>query len=278
MKDSPLPHLVCVSGLPRSGSTLICQLLDHHPSIYAPGHSSPLLPALLGLRRDLSHDEFLLAQLDHADQLVLDRLTRAYRGFLSGWFGETDLPVVVDKHRGWLNHLDLLLHLAPDAKLVVCVRELGQVWGSIEAQHQKSVVLDFPDRSADLSPYARADRFFGAEGVAGFPLAAIEASQDYPEAMRSRLFFVIFEHLMAQPEAVLADLFAWLELPAQAISLDRLCTAPHESDSYYRLKYPHRRQTGLRAPAPHVVPARISAALRERFSWFYSTFYPGIMK
>ncbi len=271
----PLQRLVCVTGLPRSGSTLICQLLGHHPSIYSPGHSSPLLSALLGLRRELSHDEFLLAQLDQAGPLVLERLSRAYRGFLSGWFAETDLPLAVDKHRGWLNQLDLLLHLVPDAKLIVCVRELGQVWGSIEAQHKKSVLLDFPDRSADLSPFARADRFFGPEGVIGFPLAAIEASQDYPEEVRSRLYFLVFEHFMAEPQAVLASLFAWLELPPHAIALDRLNVVPHESDSYYRLKYPHRRHSHFSAPAPHIVPQRIANILREKFAWFYTTFYPG---
>jgi len=271
-----LPRLVCVTGLPRSGSTLLCQLLDHHPDVYSPGHSSPLLPALLGLRRELSHDEFLLSQLDQHGELVLERLKRAYRGFLSGWFGETDAPTVVDKHRSWLSQLDLLVHLVPNAKLIVCVRELSQIWGSIEAQHQKSLLLDFPDRTADLSAYARADRFFGPDGVVGSPLASIEASQDYSEALRSRLYFLVFEHFMAEPESVLADLFKWLELPPHGIALDRLSAAPHESDSYYRLKYPHRRRTRFQPPTAHQIPERIAAALQSKFAWFYSTFYPGM--
>jgi sulfotransferase len=273
-----LPRLVCVTGLPRAGSTFICQLLDQHPAIYSPGHSSPLFPALTGLRRELSDDDFLLAQLDQGEALVLERLRRAYQGFVAGWFAETDLPTVVDKNRGWLNQLELLVHLVPDAKLIVCVRELSQVWGSIEAQHRASVLLDFPDHTADLSQYARADRFFGPDGVVGFPLAAIEASQDYPEPLRSRLFFLVFEHLMADPKAVLAQLFGWLELPPHDVALDRLDTAPHESDSYYRLKFRHRRHATLRDPVIHDVPPRIVAELESKFEWFYKTFYPGESK
>ena len=276
--DVKSPRLVCVTGLPRAGSTLVCQLLGHHPSIYSPGHSSPLLPALLALRRELSHDEFLLSQLDHEQRLVLDRLTRAYRGFVSGWFAESDAPIAVDKHRGWLNQLDLLLHLVPEAKLIVCVRELSQVWGSIEAQHRRSVVLDFPDRTADLSPYARADRFFGPDGVIGLPLANLEATQDYPVEVRSRLFYLVFEHLMDDPETVTKQLFAWLDLPPHPVAFDDLAVAPHESDSYYRLKYSHVRRATLRAPDAHAVPERIVAGLRNKFPWFYSTFYPGVVK
>ncbi|MEL6764384.1 MAG: sulfotransferase, partial [Cyanobacteria bacterium J06607_6] len=33
-------QLICVSGLPRSGSTLLCQLLSHHSDLYCPGHGT----------------------------------------------------------------------------------------------------------------------------------------------------------------------------------------------------------------------------------------------
>jgi sulfotransferase len=34
--------IVYVTGLPRAGSALMCQLLGQHPEIYSIGHSSPL--------------------------------------------------------------------------------------------------------------------------------------------------------------------------------------------------------------------------------------------
>lgn len=42
--------LVCVTGLPRAGSTLLCQLLAEHPEIECDRLSSPLLGALQVLR------------------------------------------------------------------------------------------------------------------------------------------------------------------------------------------------------------------------------------
>ena len=53
-----------VTGLPRAGSTLLCQLLDMHTDVSSSGHSSPLMHALQNMRHSLSDDTFLLAQLD----------------------------------------------------------------------------------------------------------------------------------------------------------------------------------------------------------------------
>ncbi len=54
-------QIIYVTGLPRSGSTLMCQLLGHHPQIYSLGHSSPLNQVLNELRHKLSDSPFLLS-------------------------------------------------------------------------------------------------------------------------------------------------------------------------------------------------------------------------
>ena len=60
------PNFVGVTGLPRAGSTLLCQLLAQHPEIKCEGHSSPLCNTLLGIRRMISDDQFFLSQLDNS--------------------------------------------------------------------------------------------------------------------------------------------------------------------------------------------------------------------
>src|SRR5690606_10174795 len=117
-------RILYVAGLPRSGSTLICQLLSTHPEVDSPGHSSPLLHAIGVLRRELSDNDFLLAQLDADFDRTYQRLDRAFRGFVDGWLADAEAPWVVDKNRGWLTQLQLLARLDPDFRMVVCVREL----------------------------------------------------------------------------------------------------------------------------------------------------------
>ncbi len=74
-------QIVYVTGLPRSGSTLMCQLLGQHPKIYSTNHSSPLSQLLDNLRHNLSDNHFLLAQLDVDFETTYQRLINAYRGF-----------------------------------------------------------------------------------------------------------------------------------------------------------------------------------------------------
>jgi sulfotransferase len=267
-------HLICVTGLPRSGSTLLCQILSHHPEIYSPGHSSPLCQIIVELRRYLSDNKFFLSQLDADFELTYRRLENVNRGLLNGWFAETELPWVVDKNRGWLHHLETIHSLVPDVRMLVCVRELGQIYGSIEAQHQKTPMLDFPDHLAELSRYDRADKLFASAGVIGSPLRSIEALQDVDEKLQKQLFYVVFEHLMREPKAVLQSIYDWLGLKGFELDLNQLQLQTHESDSYYRFKYRHDRRSQIQAPSLHVVPRRIQTELIQNFGWYYKLFYP----
>lgn len=280
MTAEPAPlkkRIVAVSGLPRSGSTLLCQLLREHPEIYSPGHSSPLCQTISGLRQQLSDNHFLLAQLDVDPELMHRRLISAFRGFMDGWFAETEQQVVVDKNRGWTQQLETLLLLDPQARVLVCLREPGQILGSIEAQHQKTLLLDFPDHLANHTRYARADVLFGKDGVIGAPLLGVQHLQDLPAELQQRVYYVIFEDLMSRPQQAMAEIYQWLAVSEHRIDPDNLHTSAHESDSYYRFKYRHRQQSHLRPPTRHRLPARIEQDIQQNFTWFYRQFYPGVL-
>lgn len=273
----PDPRLLYVTGLPRAGSTLLCQLLSLHPSIDSPGHSSPLCPILIQLRHQWSDNDFLLAQLDVDFEQAYQRLLNAWRGFVAGWFAGTARPWVVDKNRGWLAQIETVQAFDPNFRMLVCVRELGQILGSIEAQHERTRLLDFPDHLAHLSRYARADKLLAADGVVGAPLKAIESLQDVPESLQQRIYYVVFEHLIAEPVAVMQDIHRWLDLPPKPFDPGDLPVRPGESDSHYRYKYPHRTYPRIQPPAAHPVPPRIARELQQHFRDYYQTFYPGLL-
>ena len=268
-------RLIYVTGLPRSGSTLLCQLLAHHPELYCTGHSSPLCQTLMGLRQHLSDNDFLRAQLDVEFDLVYQRLMHAFQGFMNGWFEETDKEWVVDKNRGWLNHIETVAQLDPNFRMVVCVRELGQIVGSIEAQHQKTILLDFPDHLANLSRYGRADKLFADTGVVGGPLGSLEALQDISSQLQERLYYVVFEHLMQEPVSVMQGVYDWLQLPKAEFDPQNLTVKPHESDSYYRFKYPHVTRTAIAAPQPHASHRAFSSSCSRNMPGFTRPFIRG---
>ncbi len=268
-------NIVYVAGLPRSGSTLMCQLLGEHPDIYSTGHSSPLANTVKTLRARLSDDPFLLSQLDVDFDLVYQRLTNSFRGFMNGWFAETDKPIVVDKNRGWLNGLETLVQLDPDFKMVICIRDLNQIFASIENRHQKTSLIDFPDDMADLTTYERAEKLFAVQGVVGRPLRLIGQLQDVPKELQSHLYYVIFEDLVSNPVRVMNEVYQWIGADKNKIDTNNLTVKPHESDSYYRFKYPHNTHSSIKPPSVHSIPNRIGNDIYKEFEWYFKLFYPG---
>lgn len=270
------PNFVGVTGLPRAGSTLLCQMLAQHPEIHCEGHSSPLCNTLLGIRRMVSDDQFFLSQLDGSFASSYAHLATAMQGFLRGWHHDgAGRKVVVDKNRAWLHAVELLLHLAPEAKLIVCIRELGQIYGSIEAQHQKTILVDFIDHLADYDRFGRADILFAKDKAIGAPMISLHAVQDLPAEVQKRLYFLRFEDLMENPAACMSHVYQWLGVSPFEIDAEKLQTGLQESDSHYHMKYLHRQSTRVARPGRHAIPPRIQAQIETACAWYYHLYYPG---
>lgn len=270
-------NFVTVTGLPRAGSTLLCQLLAMHPEIGCEGQSSPLCNMLLGLRRMASEDQFMLSQLDNSFVTSYGHLQAAMTGFLRGWMSDdTGKAVVVDKNRAWLHCIELALTLAPETKMIVCLRELGQIYGSIESQHQKTILLDSTEHMADFDRFGRADMLFAKDKVIGAPLVSIHAVQDLPAAIQEKIYFVRFEDIMSRPAACMAHVFAWLGVSPFKIDPEHIeAKLMPESDSHYRMKYLHTQHTSISHPRLHDISPRIQAQIEAAYSWYYQLYYPG---
>lgn len=267
-------RFVGVAGLPRSGSTLLCQLLSEHPEIYCEGHSSPVINALLATRRMISDEPYFLSQLDVQFEKTYGHLQTAMSGFLNGWYADCGKPVVADKNRAWLHALEFMMQLDPQAKVLVSIRELGQVYGSIEAQHQKTILTDFIDHLADFDRIGRADQLFARDKSIGAPLTSIQAVQDLSQEVKDRLYFVKFEDLLAHPVETMSGVYQWLGVAPRTIDPTRLTVRPHESDSHYRFKYRHTQRDAIAPTTPHAIPARIQDLILNGYRWYYEWFYP----
>ena len=222
----------------------------------------------------ISDDQFFLAQLDNSFDSSYGHLASAMQGFLRGWNQDCKKPVVVDKNRAWLHAIELLLHIEPEAKLIVCLRELGQVYGSIEAQHQKTILVDFIDHLADFDRMGRADMLFAKDKIIGAPLVSLHAVPDLPKHVQDCLYFVRFEDLMAQPVACMSHIYQWLGVSPLQINPANLERGIRESDSHYHMKYIHGQSEQISMPKRHDIPPRIQAQIETACAWYYQLYYP----
>jgi len=266
-------RMIYVAGLPRSGATLVCQLFAQHPEIYSTGQTSPLCSTLMSLRGQLSDNDLLLNQLDTNFPLVYQRLLNAYRGFINGWFAETPKPWVVDRNRDWVRHLDVIHTLEPDFRMIICVRELSQILGAIENQHQKTVLLDFPEHLADFSRRDRATQIFSETGIVGESLRSLQSIQDVDPLVQQQLYYVVFEHLISAPAQVMAGIYQWLELAPAEVNL--LQPPIPEVPSFHRFKYPQQSFSSFQTSTTYPIAPSLDQSLKQAYPWFYQTFYPG---
>ena len=188
-------------------------------------------------------------------------------GLLVSGYADCGKPVVADKNRAWLHCVELVLQLDPDAKFLVSIRELGQIYGSIEAQHQKTILLDFIDHLADFDRLGRADQLFAKDKAIGAPLSSIQSVQDLPQAVKDRIFFVRFEDLMARPSETMAAVYKWLGVSPHKIDPKKLTVRAHESDSHFRHKYLHRQQVKIAPPKAHEIPMRVQELIKIACGW-----------
>jgi tetratricopeptide (TPR) repeat protein len=120
---APHPDAILIVGLPRSGSTLVEQILGSHSQVDGT-HELPAIPRMVrkleGPRSDHDHPRYpgMLASLRGEDFLRLGEGylsdTRAYRG---------DKPFFIDKMPNNFHHIGFIHLMLPKAKIIDVRRE-----------------------------------------------------------------------------------------------------------------------------------------------------------
>ncbi|MEY1589745.1 sulfotransferase [Burkholderia sp. Bmkn7] len=196
-----ISRLHLISGLPRSGSTLLCALLRQNPRFSA-AMTSPVAMLCGAVHGKMCGGEFSTFFDD-------DRRTNILRGIFDSYYpGVTDDQVVFDTNRTWTGRASLLAALYPQARIICCVREIGWIIDSVEAMLAKnplqlSRMFNFQPGS---SVYARAEFLMETErGLIGHPWSTLREAWFGVEA--KRLTLVSYDRLVREPEKILRSLY-----------------------------------------------------------------------
>jgi sulfotransferase len=263
MRESPTKEakkLVLLSGLPRSGSTLLAGILTQNPNIHA-GVSSPLFQILSDFVSGLTGNEsgMLLAETDR------ERIARAIvREYLSGF----PRRVVVDKHRAWNAVLPLMVRLFPDVVCVSCVRDVPEIVESFEklaAAHPAHHMRLFPPDTRHSSQ-ARVEHLVSRRGVIGASLQALADAWYGPHARR--LLAIRYDSLVGDPARTMAAIYAHIQEPVFAHDFDRVEIDAPEFDAMIGAPGLHRVSGPVRRkPSERVLPPPLRAALHAQSLW-----------
>lgn len=177
---------IFIVGVPRSGTTLLAELIARHPQVCNRGELGWLqtVAQRLSLTPTSRREPFEEAAKLYAAQLRQD---------------DSDAHWFIDKQPLNLLHVDLIMALWPNARIIHCQRDARDTALSLWSQ-------SFHDRAHDYA-YDFNDI---AAVIQGCRRVMSHWLERYPASIRT----VNYEALVAAPDETLASLTEWLDLPA----------------------------------------------------------------
>ena len=193
-----------ISGLPRSGSTLMGALLRQNPRFHA-GMSSPVATLFEGVIAQVSAGSELSTMVDAAQR------ARILSGLFDSYYAGNPAPVIFDTNRAWTAQLPALMQLFPQAKMICCVRDVAWVMDSLERQYRANAFENtklFNSPGERSTVYTRVEALANANRLVGFPWHALREAC-YSE-FADRLLLVEYDLLAGRPADVFRLIYDFL--------------------------------------------------------------------
>lgn len=194
-----------ISGLPRSGSTLMAALLRQNPRFHA-AMSSPvslLMEQILeAMGEDSEHSVFISTQQKRA----------IVQGIFTGYYQpQADKEVVFDTNRRWCSKLPIIQDLFPHAKVICCVRNIAWIADSIERLLRQNVfevsrLLGSPAERRTV--YSRTEALMQGDRLIGFSYNALKEA--FYSDNSGTLLLVDYEILTQNPAQVMKVIYEFL--------------------------------------------------------------------
>lgn len=221
-----------ISGLPRSGSTLLASLLTQHPDCHA--HiMSPVgnifTAALDAMSTDRNEAEVFL---DHDDKAyILESIFQAY-------YCRSTRHYIFDNNRRWTANVSALAEIFPLAKVICCVRSPYEVLNSFEGLFKRYPLYTSKIIGcvSNTTIYDRMDHYFDRAGVIGFAYNALRDAWYGPH--RDKLVIVEYDFLVKHPKETMEYLTKILELTPHEFDFENVKDLPGVNEFDARIGTP----------------------------------------
>lgn len=197
-----------ISGLPRSGSTLLAALLLQNPRFHA-GMTSPVGSLLRGMLNQLG------AGSEFGSVVTKEQRRRLTNGLFDSYYADhTNKDVIFDTNRMWSAHMPVLMDQFPEAKVIACVRNVAWIMDSLERRYRANpyeITRLFNDDNERNTVYSRVETLAQANRLVGYPWTALKEAF-YGEHADS-LLIVDYDLLAQAPDKVMPLIYQFIGEP-----------------------------------------------------------------
>ncbi|NVK86132.1 MAG: sulfotransferase [Cytophagia bacterium] len=192
-----------ISGLPRSGSTLLSGILNQNPAFHA-NMSSPVASMMNATLEMTGAGSEFYNFFDEAKRM------RMAKALINAYYEDVERPIVFDTNRVWTARMHQLVELYDDFKVVCLVRDPAWVMDSFEKIYRKNPFNYSKMFSAGtrMTVYSRCESLLG--GTVGMSLTALKEA--FYGEYSDKLLLVDYDLLTKFPEKTLKLIYEFLNI------------------------------------------------------------------
>lgn len=223
-----------ISGLPRSGSTLLAALLRQNPRFHAnmSGPLGALFQSNIGLMSAGTEISVLVTE---------DQKRAILKGLFTSFYESMDKEVIFDTNRIWCSRLPAILTLFPDAKVICTVRSVAWIMDSIERLIRANPFENtrlFADDLERNTTYSRVETLALRNRLVGFAWTALKEAFYGEQA--DKLLIVEYDLLAKAPDKVLPLIYQFIGEPLFEHDFDNVTFDAAEFDALLGVRGLHK--------------------------------------
>ncbi len=221
-----------ISGLPRSGSTLLAGILRQNPDFHA-AISSPVAGLVNGALEQMGAGSESYSFFDEQKRKVI------CRALIDAYYQDKPYPTIFDTNRHWTARLHQLVELVDDFKMICCVRNPAWIMDSFETIYRKNP-FDYSrmfNSASRQTVYSRCDSLINAGGVVGSSWTALKEA--YYGEFSERLLLVDYDLLTQHPARTMELIYRFIDQPLFDHDFNNVDYAESEFDNNIGVKGLH---------------------------------------
>jgi len=257
-----------VAGLPRSGSTLLMNILGQNPEFYVTP-TSGILDQLGQVKNNWDKSDANRARERNENELIKKNVLT---GMLQGYFSHVEQNICIDKNRYWLEYAEMaaaLLGGRENVKILVTVRDLRDVLASFEHLYRKTsalsqVPLDQNNPLKCKTALGRFEMFVDDAQPVGRAFNAIRDA--ITRGWAPNMHIVDYDKLTTNPAQTLQGIHEFLGEDEFQHDFDNVKQITWEDDAAYGFKDLHVIRTQVEPQAPRW-PSTFDVTVTESNAW-----------
>lgn len=237
-----------ITGLPRSGSSLLSSILSQNPRFHA-AITDPLAAMINSIIEDSD-------TLGSSASVSIGRRKNIIKGLFNGFYEDVDKEIIFNTNRSWTYLTHQIDFIYPESKFLLCVRDINWVLDSIECAHRRNPLkINTITKDLGISVYQRVEKLMSDTGIVGFAYAGIKQAITGNE--KNKLMLIEYDHLCKFPENVLKSVYSFIDEPYYQHNFSDVEKSWEEYDKEIGIEFHKVRKKIEHKPREFIIPPDI---------------------